>query len=768
MPVLTVLSLTIVLSVVSAHLYEESVYHVGDNVPLPPLSARQLDDMFHQAKDHVVTKRKLESQLVRDGMYTDMTKRTAVTRHQAVTTTFNQANDAEKNQEVWEEMTRLLARNMSHDPLEPAASAYALRRMELSSAPDTRRAVQQCQETQQFKCDPYNKFRTADGSCNNLYNPQWGKALGCFSRLLPPDYADGLSAPRVSVTGAPLPNPRILSAVLHRDLNYPATYTHLVMQYGQFFAHDIAFTPSSRTKEGKMIQCCPPKSNNHPQCYPILIPPDDPFYGEWEEDCLNFVRTAMCSQCKLGPREQVNQITAFIDGSMVYGSAENETRALWTRTGPAGRMHVSLASNGGELLPHSPEPEKDQCSKPAENMYCFKAGDKRVNQHPALTALHVIFLRQHNRVVNALKAINPHWNGDRLYEEAKRIVTAQIQDVTYDEWLTLVIGPDAMKFLKLSILPGAEYTEYEPYTNPAIINEFAGAAFRFGHSLVNSVFAEILDNGKPSGYRLRENFFTPFGFYQGQLDSVLRGLISQASQNRDPFISSDMKNHLYRPKDSPYGLDLPAFNIQRGRDHGLAGYTKYLKFCFDEQVSDWAQLDQYMPTSQRVRFQKFYKSVHDVDLFSAGLAEYPLPGAAVGPTFTCIIGIQMYNLKYGDRFWFEHKDQVGSFTPDQLVEIRKASLAKIMCANSDSLNYIQKNVYRGESQRNPVVACKSLPDTDLRAWREAPGNPGANYQQPPPPRGPPPPQYRTEARNELNFGLRELRYKAAAAAAARK
>ena len=56
-------------------------------------------------------------------------------------------------------------------------------------------------------------------------------------------------------------------------------------------------------------------------------------------------------------------------------------------------------------------------------------------------------------------------------------------------------------------------------------------------------------------------------------------------------------------------------------------------------------------------------SVHDVDLFSAGLAEYPLPGAAVGPTFTCMIGIQMYNLKFGDRFWFEHRDQAGSFTP---------------------------------------------------------------------------------------------------------
>lgn len=507
-----------------------------------------------------------------------------------------------------------------------------------------------------------------------------------------------------------------------------------------------------------MIQCCPPKSNNHPQCYPILIPPDDPFYGEWDEDCLNFVRTALCSQCKLGPREQVNQITAFIDGSMVYGSTDNETRSLWTRNGPAGRMHVSLASNGGELLPHSPEPTKDQCSKPENNLYCFKAGDKRVNQHPALTALHVIWLRQHNRLVNKLKHINPHWNGDRLYEEAKRILVAQTQKVTYDEYLTLTIGPDAMKFLKLAINPYAEYTEYEPYTNPAIINEFSTAAFRFGHSLVNSVFAEILDNGKPSGYRLRENFFSPFGLYQGQLDAVLRGLISQASQNRDPFVSSDIKNHLYRPSDSPYGLDLPAFNIQRGRDHGIAGYTKYLKFCFDESVHEWSQLDQYMPTSQRQRLQKFYKSIEDVDLFTAGLAEYPLPGAAVGPTFTCIIGIQMYNLKYGDRFWFEHKDQVGSFTPDQLIEIKKISTAKMICENADSIKYIQKNVFRGESQRNPVVSCDSLPDTDLSAWKEAPGQSYSPYQpHNKPPSGP------AASRNELNFGLRELRYKVASA-----
>lgn len=134
---------------------------------------------------------------------------------------------------------------MTIDPLEPAESALALQDVDLHS-PLARAAVDRCEEEQFTQCRP-TRYRTADGTCNNLRHPTWGKSFTCFTRLLPPEYADGQSAPRISVTGGALPNPRILSAFVHRDLNYPATYTHLVMQYGQFFAHDIAFTPSSRT-----------------------------------------------------------------------------------------------------------------------------------------------------------------------------------------------------------------------------------------------------------------------------------------------------------------------------------------------------------------------------------------------------------------------------------------------------------------------------------------------------------------------------------------
>lgn len=70
-----------------------------------------------------------------------------------------------------------------------------------------------------------------------------------------------------------------------------------------------------------------------------------------------------------------------------------------------------------------------------------------------------------------------------------------------------------------------------------------------------------------------------------------------------------------------------------------------------------------MPQSQRIRFQQHYETVEDIDLFSGGISELPLTDGIVGPTFACIIGVQFNHLKFGDRFYFEHGQQDGSFSP---------------------------------------------------------------------------------------------------------
>lgn len=88
-------------------------------------------------------------------------------------------------------------------------------------------------------------------------------------------------------------------------------------------------------------------------------------------------------------------------------------------------------------------------------------------------------------------------------------------------------------------------------------------------------------------------------------------------------------------------------------------------------------------------YKLFYRSPHDIDLWSGGVSERALPGSLLGPTFACIIATQFSSVRVGDRFWYELGDQPSSFTPDQLEEIRKSRLARVMCDNTDLIETIQ-------------------------------------------------------------------------------
>ncbi|XP_078600459.1 peroxidasin homolog [Branchiostoma floridae x Branchiostoma japonicum] len=705
-----------------------------------------------------------------------------------------EARPIARSAEILEDVTSQLTRTgQTDDDFSAASDSAATRRV----CTNTELRAIRCPQP-----DPaVREFRSIDGRCNNLDNPLWGAAIQPMKRLLRPQYADSVQAPRVRGRGgAALPSAREVSFTLHEDMRTTSTVnTHLVMQWGQFLDHDITHTPVASAYGGGLIAC--PCGSPDRRCFNIPIPGNDPDFGG--HNCMEFVRSSPAPNpgCRVGRRQQLDQITAFIDASMVYGSSEEELEHL--RDPSLGRGQLKSKSNPGdstkkELLPsaiteefHCPESSNPS----SRNQPCFQAGDVRVNEQPALTSMHTVWLREHNRIAARLGDINSHWDEDRVFYETRKIVGAMIQQITYAEDLPIVLGLNAMNEYGLVLRRNGYYNGYDETVDPTISNVFATAAYRFGHSLVKSQFERSTSSYNHlahSPVQLTHSFFNPQQVYnnvQGGLDSIVRGLASTPHEKFDRFIVSGLTKNLFADPAGSLGLDLAALNIQRGRDHGLPGYNAWRVLCGLPRARIFDDLATEIPdAATRAKLADLYSHVDDIDLFAAGLAERSVPGGLLGPTFTCLIGRQFRELRKGDRFWFENKGQfsqlrepgallvrepgtrkartgqkvlthsflylflhfpvstrapcsarvraawpsfipsflhsfiysfIPGFSPGQLGEVRKVTLARVLCDNTDDTSSMQRHVFELPGPGNQRVSCASIPQMDLSAWRES-------------------------------------------------
>ena len=178
----------------------------------------------------------------------------------------------------------------------------------------------------------------------------------------------------------------------------------------------------------------------------------------------------------------MNQVTAALDGSTVYGSTEKLARTL--REYQGGRLRATIINGDYVLLPV--DPDRRDCITDEHGDECFVAGDQRVNQYTGLTVVHIVWLRLHNKYANRLARTNPDWDDEKLYQETKKIIGALIQHITYNEYLPSVLGPYLMQeYGLLPLTAGYSYT-YDSEVKLQVTNEFATAAFRYGHSLVRN------------------------------------------------------------------------------------------------------------------------------------------------------------------------------------------------------------------------------------------------------------------------------------------
>jgi peroxidase len=391
------------------------------------------------------------------------------------------------------------------------------------------------------------------------------------------------------------------------------------------------------------------------------------------------------------PRQQLNSLTSFIDGSQVYG--ETSARASSLREMRGGR----LSDGGVNLLPRL-----------TNTSDMFLTGDVRGNENPQLCSLQVLFVREHNRVAAQIATANPAFSDEELYQRARRFVIALLQKVTYSEFLPAVLGS--------ANLP--PYSGYRSSVNPSISNEFGAAAFRLGHSMLSADVEFMDDNGAEvfPAMSLRDAFFNSGVLRTTGIEPVLKYLASDRGQEIDAKIIEDVRSFLFTNLGGA-GHDLAALNIQRGRDHGLASYAEARVAYKLPPVSAFSQITSDLAVQNALKAA--YGSVDKVELWVGGLAEQHLPGSSVGPLFAAILKDQFTRLRSGDRFWFQN---AGVLARAQAAEVENTLLSDIIKRNT-KLKNLQPLVFMFETSVAGVAFKDTNGDGQLTARAPAPPAP---------------------------------------------
>ncbi len=529
--------------------------------------------------------------------------------------------------------------------------------------------------------------RPIDEVGNNEANPSWGTAAADLIRLAAAAYSDGVSAPSL----ADDLSARAVSNILNNqaDPSDPSQDVQTVDQnslsdfgyaFGQFMDHDMDNTPDGGASD------------------PIAVAAGDPIGPA----ALPFTRSLFdpsTGTSAANPRQQVTDVTAYLDLSQVYGS--DDATAADLRTFVGGLMKTSP----GNMLPYDNStyftPQQlaslnaalggmqDQSGIPTSEL--FATGDVRGNENVELTALQTLFLRNHNLLAGELQKQHPRWTDEQLYQEARKINIAEYQSIIYNEWIPAVFGANA--------LPA--YSGYDPNVNATIANEFSTVAFRFGHSMVSGGIERDGNDGLPvaDSIPLSVDFFDPnllnpagvvdplTGLVSTDIDPILKGDASGNGQEMDMLAINAIRNLLFG-NSGDGGQDLIALDVQRGRDHGIPDYNTLRVAMGLPAVTRFAQITSNVQVQHELE-QAYPGGVNTIDAFEGGLAEDHVAGSDVGPLFQAIMLNQFARLRDGDRFFYLNEN----LNPSEMRILQQGNtLAKVIEANTHITN-LQSDVF---------------------------------------------------------------------------
>src|SRR4051812_14616799 len=250
----------------------------------------------------------------------------------------------------------------------------------------------------------------------------------------------------------------------------------------------------------------------------------------------------------------------------------------------------------------------------------FTAGDGRVNENIALSAVHQIFHSEHDRLVSEFKTTltgdagsaddvtsfwkagggdGSGWNGDRLFQAARFVTEMEYQHLVFEEFARKV---------QPAIRP---FHVYHSDLNPVIPAEFAHAVYRFGHSMLDDTVARTTQNApggtvdhsvpllhgflNPPEYFNSGTAGTPFSPEQAA-GAIIMGSSDQTGNELDEFVTETLRNNLLG-----LPLDLPTINMTRAREAGVPSLNNLRRQIHDQTndaqmapYTDWSDFGQHL------------------------------------------------------------------------------------------------------------------------------------------------------------------------------
>ncbi len=461
-----------------------------------------------------------------------------------------------------------------------------------------------------------DEFRTADGKGNT--SGDLGTAGTVHLRNTTVAYADGAGTPG----GADRKGAREISNLVNAQTGVipnSDSISGFFWNWGNIIDHDITLTRVADPAE----------------IFNIPVPTGDPVFDPRGRGNVTLEFQRSSSTTVDGIREQINANTAFIDASVVYGSDRSRSIELRTLDG-TGR----LKTGDNNLLPFNVNSLANQPGTGDPTTF-FLAGDVRSNENVALTALQTLLMREHNFWADSIKAGDPTLNDDGIYFRARAIVNAEMQCITYRDFLPILLGPD----------PLPSYTGFNLAVDPRVTLALSTAAFRVGHTLLPPVISQLNRRNESIGdIPLVSSTFKPILTTRVGIEPYLRGLANQVPQQVDPYMVDGMRNFQIGGIRAA-GFDLAALNIQRGRDHGLPSYNQTRIDYGLAPKATFAEMTSNLEIQSRLA--SAYTSPDDVDLWVGGLSEDHVNGGQVGELFAAILKDQFLRSRDGDRFWYE-------------------------------------------------------------------------------------------------------------------